>query len=281
MAGPERDDTPERDDLSAEIRGAVAGFEKILEALPDDRASLEALAHAYEQIGQPDRAKDYLFRLADVLVSDGDVEGARELAERIEPHAEDDPRARELIVRIQGLGAERVAGPAPVQVSTEFNMAEELSLAWNLLQAGQLNQEEYASVVQDLTEMCAGEALATVSVIHVLEARAHKRMDQILNFISRECGTPFVWLSSFELQNQVLSLLPMDFMLRRGAMVFETLGDAALVVVMNPYNQSLRSDVEALVGRACHYFTTLPSEFDRALDKVADVMTAPAPAAEE
>jgi len=281
MAKDDESDVASAEALQEEIRGAMAGFEKILEALPDDRASLEALAHAHDQMGNDEEARDFLFRLCDVLLKEGDAEAARGLVERIAPYAEEDQRARDLIGRIQSVGTERVAGPTPVEVSTEFNMAEELSFAWNMLQGDQITQEEYASIVQDLTEMCAGEALATVSVLHVLESRAHKKLDQIIAHASRECSAPFVALSSFDLQNQVISSLPMDFMLRRGAMVYEFLGEDALAVVMNPYDQSLRRDVEALTGRHCHFYMTLPSEFDLAIDKVTDVMTDSGPQSEE
>jgi tetratricopeptide (TPR) repeat protein len=267
--------------LEEEILAAISGFEKILEAMPDDRASLEALAHAYDQMGQKEKARDYLLRLGEVLVEEGDVTSARELVERLLPHAEASPLARELLGRIQSLTAERVSGPTPVQVSTDFNMAEELSFAWNLLQGTQISQEEYAGIVQDLTEMCAGENIATVSVLHVLEARAFRNLEAIIAWVSRECGTPFLSMSSFDLQNQAIAALPMDFMLRRGAMVFEFLGDTALVVLMNPYDQSLRRDVEALTGKRCHFFLTMPSEFDQAIDKVTDVMAEPAAGAEE
>jgi tetratricopeptide (TPR) repeat protein len=275
----DKDEAAEKN-LEKEILAAVEGFEKILEAMPEDRPSLEALAHAYEQMGQKEKAKDYLLRLGEVLVEEGDVAAARDLVERILPHAEEDAFARELLGRIQSLTAERISGPTPVQVSTEFNMAEELSFAWNLLQATLITQEEYASLVQDLTEMCAGETIATVSVLHVMEARTFRNLAQIIAWAARECGTPFIPLSSFELQNQAVSCLPMDFMLRRGALVFEFLGNDALAVVMNPFDQSLRKDVEALTGRACHFFLTMPSEFDQAIDKVTDVMAEPAPSAE-
>jgi len=48
--------------------------------------------------------------------------------------------------------------------------------------------------------------------------------------------------------------------------VFELIGKDALVVVMNPYDRQLRRDIETMTGRKCHFFLTLPSEFDKALD---------------
>ena len=59
-------------ELEEEIWSAISAFEQILEAMPNDRASLEALAHAYEQIGDQTRGLDYLIRLTQVVLEEGD-----------------------------------------------------------------------------------------------------------------------------------------------------------------------------------------------------------------
>ena len=92
-----------KDNLEEEVWNAISAFEQILEAIPNDRASLDALSHAYGQIGDQTRAMDYLVRLGDVLVEEGDVEAARELLEKIKAGAEDDERARGLVVRIESM----------------------------------------------------------------------------------------------------------------------------------------------------------------------------------
>ena len=69
--------------LEEEVWNAIAAFEQILEAMPNDRASLEALCHAYEQIGDHTRAKDYVIRLVDVLVEEGDGAAAKRLSDRL------------------------------------------------------------------------------------------------------------------------------------------------------------------------------------------------------
>jgi len=145
-------------------------------------------------------------------------------------------------------------------------MAEELAFAWNLLEAKEISQDEYSSLVQDLTEMSSVDSATTVSVLHVLESRAFKSLDRVLVHVSKECGTPVISLACFEIKPEAFSLLPYDFMVRRGALVFELIGKDALVVVMNPYDRQLRRDIETMTGRKCHFFLTLPSEFDKALD---------------
>ncbi len=274
-------------DMEEEVWSAISAFEQILEAMPNDRASLEALSHAYEQIGDLTRAKEYLVRLGNVLLDEADVDAAGELLEKLRPHIAEDPEAKELVGRIEELGPSQLqskrlskveemgtAGPPMGYSAPTFNMADELSFAWSLMEANQITQEEYASVVQDLTEMSTGETDATVSVLHVLESRQFKHLDRIVGCVAQEHGTPIVTLSSFDLQYEAVSLLADDFMTTRGAMVFELLSKHALAVVMNPSDKQLLNDVISMAQRPCHFFLTLPSEFDRALIRAKDIVAA-------
>jgi tetratricopeptide (TPR) repeat protein len=280
----------EKKDIEAEIWNAISAFEQILEAMPNDKASLEALSHAYEQIGDHTKAKEYFIRLGNVLVDEGEVFAAGEIEAKIKEYAGDDSDAAALIKRISAMVADKnldqgaassAARPAEKgggkktveKVRTTFNIAEELAFAWNLMEAKELTQEEYSNVVQDLTEMSAGDSVATISVLHVLEARTFKNLDRIIGFLTRECGTPFVSVACFDIMPAVIAILPREFMVRRGAMIFELIGKNALAVVMNPYDKQLRKDVESVSGQPCHFYMTLPSEFDQAVQKINDMVT--------
>lgn len=291
MSGKERKSSG-ANAVDAEVMAAISAFEQILEAIPNDRASLEALSHAYQQIGDSAKAKDYLIRLGHILLEEDDQAAAADLKASLVDYAEDDPEARELLAKIEKLvptpeesdTAEETVVQAQTRkastdtVRTTFSMAEELSFAWNLMEANELTQEEYASVVQDLTEMSASETMSTVSVLHVLEARGFKNLERILGYLSKQCGTPLISLAMFDFPTEAVSLMPMDFMVRRGALIFELIGNDALAAVMNPYDKQLRKDVEAVTGKHCHFFLTLPKEFDQALEKMSAVESETRPA---
>ena len=98
-------------DIESEVWAAIAAFEQILEAMPSDRASLDALADAYEQIGDHSKAKEYLLRLGSVLVSEGDVPAAQGILEKIRAYADDDEEAGRLVAQIEALGVPSVSGP--------------------------------------------------------------------------------------------------------------------------------------------------------------------------
>ena len=131
-----------------------------------------------------------------------------------------------------------------------------------------MTQEEYSSVVQDLTELSATDAAVTVSVLHVLHDRAFKNLSRVMTTLAKECSTPIISLSSFELQPASFSLLPIEFMIKRGVVIFDFFGDAALVVILNPYDKELMKEVEHISGRKCYFYLTAPAEFDIALGKI-------------
>lgn len=272
-----------------DVWAAIVAFQKILEVMPNDRATLEGLAHAFEQIGDLTQARDYLLRLGEVLVAEGDYDAARQLLDRLEAHSRDDERVATLIARIRGLpGGEEsdhpLGEPAGVSLSAPEappaltdtltpapNLAEEMSCAWNLLQAGQITEEQYATVIQDLTELSASKTQITVSVLHVLESRGFKRLDKVIEYLQETCGTPFVSLTSFEIPPEAAQRLPVSFMIARGAVVFGFVGDQPLVAVLNPFSQKLREEIlQRCRATRAHFFLTLPSEFDAVLTRLQE-----------
>ncbi len=281
-------DQEQNSDLEEEVWNAIAAFEQILEAMPNDRSSLEALCHAYTQIGDHTRAKDYLIRLSQVLIDEGDKDSCKRLREQLRPYADDDERAQEALQRLSALLDEEAAALSDDMASAQadavpgamggsaaesaedqvFSLAEELSFAWSLLEADQLSQEDYGSLVQDLTDMSSGDTNDTISVLHALEMRGSKNLDRIMAHTSKACGAPIVALSSFEIPKAAHTLLTLKFMVRRGALVFEFAGNNLLVVIMNPFDKGLRKAVSSATGQRCHFYMTLPSEFDAAIGTI-------------
>ena len=259
-------------DTEAEILNAIAAFEKILEALPNDRISLETLADAYEKVGDRVRAQDYLLRLANVLIEENDEDAARDLLRKIREGDQTDPQIQSIITRIENMEPEKVravvmdtAEPATPRAS---NIAAEISFAWNLRQAQKLSQEEYSSVVQDLTEHSAKSINVTISTLHVLNDRHFPGLNDIMAFASTACNTPIVSLANFELLPECLKLISLEFSIRRGAIIFELMDNDALVAVLNPYDEQLAMDIEDLTGKPAYLYLVAPADFDAAIEKI-------------
>ena len=274
----EGDRTPEE-----EVWSAIGAFEQILEQMPEDRASLDALWRAYERIGDRTRAGQYLVRLAHVHLKAGDRAAAEALRATLESYAADDTSAAELLERLgavppsaasAGTLSDAAAAAAPEAAIGRFSMADELSCAWNLMEAGELTQDDYARVVQDLTELSAQESGGTVSVMHVLEGRGISSLERVLAYMARECGTPVISLANFDVNLDAVRLLPYRCMAERGTAVYELLGKDALAVVLNPFDEQLRKDVRTLTRRHCHFYVTTAHDFDNFLERVRDAMEA-------
>ena len=267
-----------------DLWAAIAAFEQILKIMPNDRASLDTLSHAYEQIGDVTRAVEFMLRLGEVLISESDGPAAAALLEELRAIAGEDPRVLAFAARVENLGSREDAAamegerreeahPQSVEaLNRGFNIADELAFAWALLEADELSQEEYASVVQELADMSGGNVSATLSLLHVLEGRQFKSLGRIVGYAAQKFRAPVISLDSFELTEEVSRMLPVSWVVHRGAMVFEVVDRDVLAVVMNPLNKQVRTDVELITGRRAHFFMTLPSEFDGAVKRMKDVL---------
>ena len=259
-------------DAETEIWNAIAAFEKILEALPNDHISLETLANAYEKVGDHTRAKDYVLRLANVLIDEGDEDGVYDLLKKIKSFDPNDPSVKDTLVRIEKFKPEKVMAMVAKSESTltrrSSNIAREISFAWNLLQAKKLTQEEYADVVHDLSENSSKKNEVPVSTLHVLHDRNFTAINDVMAYVATTCKIPIVSLSNFELQPNVTMLLPVEFMIKRGVIIFDLMGDDILAGILNPYDTQLAMDIEDLTGKNCHRFLVISEDFDSALDKI-------------
>lgn len=269
----------------SEVWQAISAFEQILEVMPDDRSSLETLSHAYEHVGDRVKALDYLIKLANVVIAEADTETAALLLERLQEYTDAGEEVQNAIQRLQKLQSETTIaenaatheGGGTQSADTEgvssapkksqedlssFRVTDELAFAWKLFEAGEISQEDYSVVAQDLAELSIDPHLATISVLHVLETKAFAGIERVMGYASRDTKTPLVSLQAYDVPEETFLLLPPVFTIRRGAVVFGRLLDELLVAVMNPYDQALRNDVEQQTGHTCHFFMTIPSEFD-------------------
>lgn len=268
-------------------RSALQTFERILEIMPDDRGALEAAILAAQACDEQEVARIHRLHLADILLLENDMDALAEHLEHL--RADDDPRVRAWIeafdmgsgfpasARVQVEGTKAPMRAQMAEPRCAFNISDEIDLAWKLFEHREISQEEYAGLVRDLTEMSASQNGGTVSVLHTLEASHHKNQERILTFLAQEAeetGTPYIALSCFAMRPELAHLLPDAFVVNRGAIVFEMLGREYLVAVLNPFNQSLRADIQQLCGRPCHFYLTKASEFDNALVRLKEAQSA-------
>lgn len=253
----------------SEIWSAISAFEKILEAVPTDRLAIETLADAFEKLGDRTKSGSYLLRLVDVVLLENDISSGPGLIERLEGFGREEAmlQARKRVEHMLARdAAARLAEEKNASVVRKAaDITHEVSLAWELLQEDKLTQAEYSSVVQDLSENSSKRIDVPVSVLHALTDRQFKGMDKVLTHLCKLSGLPLLVLSSFELNPEAFMLLPMDFMTRRGAIVFDLMGHDALVAVLNPIDKDLQADVKRVIKRPCHYYLCHSTDYDAVL----------------
>jgi hypothetical protein len=290
---PDPDTRTAKPSDAEQVIEAVSFFEQMLQTMPDDRVSLEVLSQAYEQAGDAAKACDLLARLARVLERDGDVDAAGLLRKRLIQHAGNATADAALEQLTWFLSASRAAAkPTPerklpatgkdaaaaiaVDALRLINgpaerralVAQELDFAWMLHEAGLLSEDQYASVVNDITDLSASATPLPVSVLHLYHDRQIPNLDRVIAFAAEKSGVPLLPLLAFEPQAAAYELIPLDYLVIKGVIPFEQMSRDLLVGTLNPLNEKLRAELEKLTGRRCHFYLIHPSDFDATLDKI-------------
>ena len=147
-----------------------------------------------------------------------------------------------------------------------------------LHEGGLLTEDQYASVVSDITDLSASATPLPVSVLHLYHDRQMPNIDRVIAFAAEKSGVPLLPLTSFEPQAAAYGLLPLDYLIVKGIVPFDLMSRDLLVATLNPLNVKLRDELEKLTGRRCHFYLVQPTEFDATLDKIRKLLQGPEPA---
>ncbi|MEE9367673.1 MAG: hypothetical protein V3V05_02300 [Pontiella sp.] len=265
------------------LADSIAMLEQILEVMPQDTDAIRALYNAYCNGGQLEKAFEHLNSLVNIISGGGDPEIFEFVQRQL-------PRFNEIFpseVAAQTARIRTMEGSLNIQPtsqttassndsksndqSAEIDISEELALAWRLYEEDQLSQEEYSSVLHDLTEISSKELDVPVSVLHVLNDRGFTQMNRILSYLSSRSGVPYVSLKNFELNETVVGAIPLDFSAHDGALPFSFFGNDLLVAVLNPFNNMLVDRIETESGHRCHTYVVEPADYDAALEKLREL----------
>jgi hypothetical protein len=261
--------------IDGDLADSIAMLEQILEVMPQDPMALKALYNAYNQCGHRDRAFEYLGMFADVVCENNDTDTSKFVTEELQGFAEDFPAETSAqLARLRTLVAPAAQVKSANQTvissspSSDTDISEELALAWKLYEENQLSQEEYSSVLHDLTEVSSKDLDVPVSVLHVLHDRGFTQINRIMNYMSTRSGVPCISLLNFELPEEIGEVLPLEVSAHDGALPFGFFGNDLLVGVVNPFNNTLVDKVEKASGHRSHTYLISPEEYDAALGKL-------------
>lgn len=253
----------------SEVWNAIAAFEEILAAMPDDRTALETLFDAYDHIGDKTRALEYLVRLANQVCEESDASAIAWVFDCLGRVGDNDGGAKQAKENLEAM-AKQMGLPSPADmVSTRggerkksVDIASELSLAWLLHQAEQVTKDEYSTLVSDVTENSTKHLDVPVSVLHVMQDRAFTNIPTVLTYMSHDSAMPILQLVNFDLDRGKFARLPMEFPAQLGAISFDEIGGELLVAILNPYNEDLKKEVQDISGCKCHFYLVCAEDYD-------------------
>lgn len=264
----------------------ISIYENMLKSSPNDQMALESLAAAYEKAGNTLRARSTLIKLSRVILSNKDSSAALAVIELLKPHSSVDFDALEAQTSLETLIQEfppsgpREAAPVSVEpppsgvILDKIILNREMSLAWELFEAGQLKQEEYSVIVDDITGEIAESKGSAVSVLHSVVDRSVPGFDGLVQHLKDKSHCPYLNLSAFEPQPVDLHGVPKSYLLRQGAVAFDSIGGELLIGLLNPVDDTLKKDLRHYLNVPCHFYFVTPEEFDRAWEKIGVDQTA-------
>jgi hypothetical protein len=258
---------------AASIHEAIQTFETILEVFPEDVNALESLIVSYEKLNDAANMRLHAQTLIQLLMREGDWVRVLDFANRLLKADPTDPDAQAYQEEAQkhvqtalAAGAAAAAASPQKTVITKapltFDLRGELDLAWSLLQANIITQEQYEAVIERLTESSRNaQGEAPLSILQELREMERVDLDKIIAFLAADAGVPFIELSHCECPEETLAMLPLPLAKRLGIMPFDQVENELLVAVLNPVDLELRKRVTKFFGTKVHFFFTSPDEF--------------------
>ncbi|MBI9021315.1 MAG: hypothetical protein JEZ10_08700 [Verrucomicrobia bacterium] len=257
-------------DAREELEQTAAMLEQILEVMPEDLTTLRALYETSLKLELPERALESLTRLDDLARSTQNSEMIDFVLNQYAAIAEDSAEIQGRINRLHEVQnmISPVADTRAAAPGAGGDLEAEMALAWDLFQDDQLVQEEYSTVLHDLTEMSSNKMGVPVTVLHILHDRQFSRFERLMTHLCQKSNVPIIDLSRFEEDEELSRLLPLDFISRHGALPFSEVGGDLLLAVLNPFDLGVIQRAEGLSGRRCHPYLVTPSDYDQRLGKI-------------
>ncbi len=257
-----------------ELEQNVVMLEQILEVMPDDLFTMRSLFEASLTLEQPEKAFGTLQRLDELSCSSGNLEMIDYVLAQYRSIAEDDADIQAKMARLQtvknGMMPSGEEPPSEPAAEGGGRIEAEMALAWDLYQDEVVSQEEYSSILHDLTELSGNKMGVPVTVLHILHDRQFSRFERLMTHLCQKYSMPVMVLSQFDENEEISRLLPLEFMSANGAIPFARVGGDLLLGVLNPLDQELLREAETLSGSTCHPYLVQPDEYDRQLKKAGN-----------
>ncbi len=258
------------------LEEGIAYFEKMLQLTPDDRVTLQFLCVAYGQIGEPEKQRRALVSLAGVLLKEKDYEAAEKLVEKLEKYPEPDARAAVLRIRAarrpqpeaEPAKAEPAATGSKTTTAVYIAIKAEKKLARHLAERKVIGEAEADAIQDRLTALADVPGCFLVSTLSEIEKENTATAEAASASLADETGAPPIPLDAYNIDGDLAQTLPDSIVRVRGVLPFAKIGDTLLVATLNPFDESLRQQVESAAGATCRFFLANPRTMETTLDRI-------------
>lgn len=258
------------DNIKLKLLEGIEYFEKMRQAMPEDRTTLEFLSVAYGELGDRENACSSLIALARTLLKEGDTEALKHIAARLEGF--DDPLAKAMVLKVNAAFSTTVdftpEEPSKDGVSGSYNAAvkAETTLV-RFLHTGKIIDDAMQDILlKKVSEMPENGKDFLISAIYFLEKENTPIAENAISYLADSTATPPIPLDSFEVTADLIRTLPESFIKVRGVIPFARLGKTVLVALLNPLDDILKREIEDLLEVPCHFFLSDPVSTENVIE---------------
>jgi len=279
----------------------VEMFEAITESQPDDYQSLEILKEAYNKLSRKEDTLRIAKKLAAAYVSLGQISQAILEYEGVLQESPDDADARaaltELESKTSNLSPLRKAGaPSLDQDSKPTSPAGATAgvLSFSTAHGTEDGDQQLANLliaekiistqaVLPLLKRLKTEGPASaergqpLTLLQLLHDEQILKLEELLATLVDNSGLPYVPLSIYDVDRDVVCLLPKEVCFTHCIVPFDLISRSVLIATPNPFDLTTRDQVQAMIDYNTFWYVGSPTEIVAALRKAHQLETSGRP----
>jgi len=289
-----------RDSEKQELLQTVEMFEAVTQADPDDYQSLDILKEAYVKLGRDEdilriskqiaRAHQKVGQVAQAILqyegllqkypNDKEASDAlKELEAKAKSNAGTDDSKGQATIRkpASELGKKANTSRLPlsdVQSSRTHHDSEEPDadevLCELIVKHGLLKEKDVMEVLHGLQGQNAQLTSESIrfSLIQAFSDRGLLSPDQLIAFITERSNLAHMPLTIYDVQPDVVRLLPRDISFRHCTMPFDKISSTLMMATTNPFDERAKKAVQKLLEYNLQWYDCPPDEITQILKDV-------------
>ena len=264
-------------------------YEQVLEKMPGDEFSIEALIDIYEKIEDHDKVNELKSRLEKIESGEKVKPVTNTIKSRTSSFSISVNTNKASNRKVNLKARPSISDPVPpswrkksqeldqikmtkalsdLVFTLQYSLKSQVDLMVRLFHVELLSRQQYSKIVYQLSEHKFSRNPAKPQmVVHMLEACSGVEMEKVQYFLSRKSRLPYLDISLIEFNKKLYELLPETLIFNHGIVIFKRVAKDYCIAVLNPLNNELMVKTAYLLGSNVHFFITSADEFDKYLRK--------------